>query len=248
MSESLTAQCPYCQSTFHLNTDQFQAAGGKVRCGKCFEPFLIDIAETTGKRVETEELLLLDIAPGSLIDSEWASGIKINPLEEQSSASANPANKLLIAGLLLLIPLQLLWFNSCSYYRQPALHKLIKWLPLSLGCTRARQIDHSYLGLHQTKVASNKNSADTLSIETLLSNRASYDISYPALSLAFFSDRGSTIARRVFCPYEYLAGEAYGQFDMPAGSEVHLAFSIIDPGLIANRYQLSITEMPCHSK
>lgn len=250
MSERLTAQCPHCQSVFHLSNIQLETAGGKVRCGNCLEPFLIDSCPPTNEQAETDELLLLEIEPGSLADTDWASGIIINPLEAQSRRTGAQAGKLVTAAilLLLLIPIQLLWFNSCSFYRHADLHNWVKWLPPPLGCNAAQQIDRSYLSLHHTKVASRLNTTDSLGIDTILSNRGNYSIRYPGLRLAFFSNRGSTVAQRVFCPEHYLSGEAFGQTELPRGSDVHLTFSIIDPGLIANRCQLSILEKPCSNQ
>ncbi len=249
MSERPTAQCPHCQSIFHISNSQIETAAGKVRCGNCLEPFLVDITQPDDKQSDDKDLPLLTIKPGSLADSEWASGIKINPLEEYYDTETKSRKVLATTALLLLlIPVQLLWFNSCDYYRQAALHNWVKWLPAPLSCKAARQIDRSYLGLQHTKVASKQNTIDTLDIDTLLTNRANYKISYPALTLTFFSDRGSTVAQRVFCPLEYLSGEAFGQSEIPPGRDVHLAFSIIDPGLVANRYQLSISESPCLKK
>ncbi|PKM31870.1 MAG: hypothetical protein CVV07_01825 [Gammaproteobacteria bacterium HGW-Gammaproteobacteria-11] len=42
MSESLVAQCPYCQTRFRLSHDHLQAAAGNVRCGACLKVFNAD--------------------------------------------------------------------------------------------------------------------------------------------------------------------------------------------------------------
>ena len=39
MSEQLLTKCPHCATTFRLNQEQLEIAGGAVRCGACYQVF-----------------------------------------------------------------------------------------------------------------------------------------------------------------------------------------------------------------
>lgn len=47
MSESLVAQCPFCQTRFRLSQEHLQAAAGNVRCGACLKVFNANLTITS---------------------------------------------------------------------------------------------------------------------------------------------------------------------------------------------------------
>ncbi|OUR89413.1 hypothetical protein A9Q81_21860 [Gammaproteobacteria bacterium 42_54_T18] len=54
MSEQLLTKCPHCATTFRLNQEQLEIAGGAVRCGACYQVF--HASEHIVKKAVVEEI------------------------------------------------------------------------------------------------------------------------------------------------------------------------------------------------
>lgn len=133
-----------------------------------------------------------------------------------------------------------------AYYRFDTLSKREPWrstygaiCPL-LGCQLPPLIDLGAIRTSKLMVRSHPQAESALVVDAVLLNTAPFAQPFPDLQLSFADLKGQPVASRRFQPREYLQGEMAGRRLMPAGSPVHIAIEIVDPGGEAVNYELRI--------
>ena len=82
--------------------------------------------------------------------------------------------------------------------------------------------------------------SNALRVDAILVNRSPEERAFPLLELRFSDMYGSEVARRLFTPAEYLAGELNALSQLPSQQPVHIALDIVDPGSAAVNYQIAL--------
>jgi predicted Zn finger-like uncharacterized protein len=141
--------------------------------------------------------------------------------------------------MLLLLIAQMAYFNFDQWARldqyrpwyQIACHQLNCRLPSTFDLSKIRTTA-------SPQVSSHPEFQNALMVDVLFMNGADYEQPFPKLELSFSDSNDKTIARRIFTPDEYLAGEAAGLSLMPQHTPIHIALEIKDPGKRASNYQV----------
>lgn len=109
-----------------------------------------------------------------------------------------------------------------------------------IGCNVPNLIDTNKIRATNLIVRSHPEQANSLIIDAILINNASFAQPYPALKLEFSDLNNQILASRDLQPSEYLRGELAGATQMPANQPIQLSLPIIDPGENAINYQLKV--------
>lgn len=146
-----------------------------------------------------------------------------------------------IASLLLVLALigQMAFFNFDQWSRQAQYRPWYQLACAQLGCTLPSTFDLSKIKTTASpQVSTHPKFLNALMVDVLFINNAEYDQPFPRVELAFSDSNETIVARRIFKPDEYLAGEAAGLSLMPTQTPVHIALEIKDPGKSASNYQV----------
>jgi len=175
--------------------------------------------------------------------NDYLSGIQPAPVEMEWYGSERTQRWLwmsgaTIFGAILLIQIATFRFDILSknenyrpYYETAC--KLI-------GCQLPNLIDTNKIRATNLVVRSHPSQADSLIIDAILINNASFGQPYPALKLEFSDLNNQLLASRDLQPSEYLRGELSGATKMPGNQPIQLSLSIIDPGETAVNYQIRV--------
>lgn len=146
-----------------------------------------------------------------------------------------------IASLLMVFVLfgQMAFFNFDQWARKTQYRPWYEMACSQLGCTLPSTFDLSKIKTTASpQVSTHPKFLNALMVDVLFINNADYDQPFPRVELAFSDSNETVVARRVFNPDEYLAGEAAGLSLMPNQTPVHIALEIKDPGKSASNYQV----------
>lgn len=172
---------------------------------------------------------------------DYLARIEPAPVAISAAQPRNPwiARSWLLAiavGVLTLLA-QAVYFNIDSLARGQSRAALVQ-VCAALGCELPTQLDLDSIRSSKLMVRSHPDSANALVVDAIINNGASFSQPFPAVELLFTAIDGSTVARRVFTPREYLHGELSGSAIMPSRQPVYIAFELVDPGPEASNYQL----------
>jgi predicted Zn finger-like uncharacterized protein len=172
-------------------------------------------------------------------------GIQSEPLEMHWRIHISPWVKHGLAGLGIIAATALLfgqyaWFNSERLASNPEYRPLFARFCQLSGCTMPAAIDLSRIKNSNLVVVKHPRVDDSLLLDTVLTNYASFAQPYPLLSVRFSSMQDQTVAARVFTPAEYLRGDLVGSTMMPVRQPIHISLELVDPGERASNYSIQL--------
>ena len=161
---------------------------------------------------------------------------------EQTDLSSKPRTVWKIAALfcLVLLGFQYFWFGITHYGMDPDYRPYYEQVCPVLGCRLPEYANLSLLEASNLVVRTHPDEAGALQIDAIVRNLDSMAQPFPHLLLEFRDIRGLPVARRLFMPPEYLAGEMRGVRLIPAETEVRFSLEIEDPGERALSYSMEV--------
>ncbi|MCL6270576.1 zinc-ribbon domain-containing protein [Sansalvadorimonas sp. 2012CJ34-2] len=119
-------------------------------------------------------------------------------------------------------------FNTLAFDQstRPALTSLCSLV----GCTVPELRDSTLIKASQVVLRHDQEYQNTLDIDTIITNTASFDQAYPPLRLTVLDSAGNIIGSRILQPEAYLSGEVAGARVMESEQPVHISFRVISPG------------------
>ncbi|MFU8817328.1 MAG: DUF3426 domain-containing protein, partial [Pseudomonadales bacterium] len=145
-----------------------------------------------------------------------------------------------IAFGLLLLAVQVLWYQFDDWAKQPQWRGLYATACRTLGCELPVQRDVALLATRNLAVRSDPQQRGMLLVNAVIVNDAEFAQPFPVLELRFTSLRDILVAGRRYHPEEYLSGDAMGMTLIPAKTPVQVELSIEDPGPEAVNYFLRL--------
>lgn len=142
--------------------------------------------------------------------------------------------------LLLLLSVQVAWFNMPVFSREPWLRPYYEAACEILPCEVPGQADKSALRASDLIVRSHPDVARALMVDAVITNNADFRQRLPRLQLSFTDLEGRVVASRTFAPKDYLGGEMTGLDHIPARTDVRITIEILDPGPAAIGYSLTV--------
>lgn len=166
------------------------------------------------------------------------------PVEFTLSSQRNWRRISLWGGLsllaLLLLAVQVAWLQFDRLSRQEPYRNYYQSACNLLGCELPQRVNRAQLRTYNLVVRDHPEVTNTLRVDAILLNTASFAQPFPSLLLSFSDLDDQPVASRVFIPAEYLRGELVGMELIPSNQPVHLSLDISDPGTHAVNYRLQI--------
>jgi len=169
------------------------------------------------------------------------------PSSTRSSLASTLLLALLIIVLLVILVAQLGLYHFDRLAREEwirPIYTVICDTLEPLGCELPRLSDLSQVRSEDLVVRSHPLLADALIIDAVLVNGAGFEQPYPAISLSFSDINNNVVAKRLFTPDEYLAGEVDPKSLMPSRTPIRVSLELKDPGKQAVNYTISFRETP----
>ncbi|MFT6390411.1 MAG: putative Zn finger-like uncharacterized protein [Cellvibrionaceae bacterium] len=175
--------------------------------------------------------------------NDYLSGIQPAPVEMEWYESVRTQRWLWMTGATILgaiLVIQIATFRFDTLSKNENYRPYYETACKLISCQLPNLIDTNKIRATNLVVRSHPSKADSLIIDAILINNASYDQPYPALKLEFSDLNNQLLANRDLQPSEYLRGELSGAKKMPANQPIQLSLAIIDPGETAVNYQLKV--------
>lgn len=151
-------------------------------------------------------------------------------------------SKLLIAlgciSLLIVLVAQAAWFHYEKLVQYPLAKKGFEMACEQIGCSLPELIDLNAIRSSNLVVRSHPITPNSLIIDVVLTNEASFDQDYPRLAFYFSDINGKTIAQQIVPPEQYLNDETLETALMPRDKPIHVSLEIEDPGKKAVNYKI----------
>lgn len=183
-----------------------------------------------------------DHSANPLLDALGVEAIQLHP-------PTPPVQPLRTTGwsLAALIALTLLigqygWFERNTLAWQAPWHSLYRQACAALNCQLPTRQSITQIRSQQMLVQDHPDYQDALQIQLLLENTAPFDQPWPALGLNFTDLKGRTVAQRRFQPVDYLDLKSADPLTMPTEQPVQIRLEIMQPGVRAVSYALSIVK------
>jgi predicted Zn finger-like uncharacterized protein len=172
---------------------------------------------------------------------------ELNSLNFEYQQDPRPKNKWLIGTLLFLLNFSLLlllmaqasWFHYEKLVKYPKIAELYGYACQQLGCDLPTLSDISKIENRNLIVRSHPTTFNALIIETIITNHANFEQTFPDISLSFSNINNQVIAQRLFQPAEYLNKETLSWPGMPSDLPIQITLEIIDPGSEAVNYKIN---------
>jgi predicted Zn finger-like uncharacterized protein len=178
-------------------------------------------------------------------------GIRPDPLEMHWRRHISPWMRHGLKALAMLLAVTLLaiqyaWFNSEQLAHNPRYRPLLTRFCLLTHCALPAANDISRIKNSNLVVLKHPRTEGALLLDTILTNYASFEQTYPSLHVQFSDMQDQVVAARVFTPQEYLGGDLVGSTVMPVRRPIHLSLELVDPGERAVNYRIELlaTEVP----
>lgn len=172
------------------------------------------------------------------MDGLHAEPISIGERHPEDHALAKAGWMFLGAVALIVLVLQLAWFERATQGKTPALTPLYNYACQYVSCNLDSR-SSSLIKNKQLIIRPHPQFADAIIADIQLENDAAFAQPYPALTLIFSDLQGSLVSRRTFQPEDYL-DPSLNPDTMPAGVPVEIHMQMTDPGPQAVSYRLEI--------
>jgi len=133
---------------------------------------------------------------------------------------------------------QIAWFNYERLAKYPLAKQGFEFACSHIGCTVPELSDLNAIHSSNLVVRSHPLVADTLIIDVVLTNTASFPQEYPRLALYFSDINDKTIAQQIITPQQYLNSSEMHLKQMPSNEPIHVSLEIEDPGKGAVNYKI----------
>lgn len=152
-----------------------------------------------------------------------------------TSLSARLAWGLGSLGLVLLMGLQLVWFERDQLIYYPTGHTLLQGMCDLAGCSLPPRRDLKQLQILSRDIRSETGNPRHLALRLVFANLASHPQPYPQIQLSLFSESGELVAQRTFSPEEYLATPPRGL--LPPQEQVRVSLELREPAKAVNGFR-----------
>ena len=162
--------------------------------------------------------------------------------EFQPHSGTGTSTKWLIPGILVLLVAlagQFLYFQWDKLAAVPQLRPAMAAMCDALGCKLPIQVDVNQVVSNKLVVRSHPSAANSLVIDAVIENQASFVQPFPDIKLSFSDINGNPVASRRFSPMEYITDPLVDPGTMPSRTPIHLNLEIVDPGKQAVNYRLT---------
>ena len=258
MSDPKHVRCPRCQTVFRLPPGTLEAAGGRVRCGRCSALF-----DGRAETVPAAAPAIRDATPEPGPAGEPALGTGSGEPAEARPKSAVPAPEAVFgldgevrdgsrrarrpgASLLLafanvvlfgLLGVQLFLGLSEPLFASPELRPWLERGCAIVGCRLPALRNPERVEILARDVRAHPRYANGLLVDVTLVNRAPYVQPFPVMQLTFTSLDAQWFAQRRFQPAEYLGPNRGTSERLPPDIPVQVVLELLDPGPEAVSYQ-----------
>lgn len=140
--------------------------------------------------------------------------------------------------LLLVLIAQAAWFHYEKLVQYPIAKKGFELACEQIGCSLPELADLNAIKSSNLVVRSHPITPNSLIIDVVLTNEASFDQDYPRLALYFSDINGQTVAQQIIAPEQYLNDKALKMALMPRDKPIHVSLEIEDPGKRAVNYKI----------
>ena len=262
----LYTRCTNCETTFRVTTQQLQASGGQVRCGRCetiFDAFATLTAQvpqpaSPAPAVAAAQPLQRDPSVTESSAQPIVAGLPLSQKDKPQPGRPDPAASLyewefrmpespprtLLWTLLALLLSMVLAVQAVYAFRaeimvlMPQTRNYYTRACESLGCMIGLPKLSNHLHIEESELKAVDPSHPN-EIQLLLSvrNRAQIELAYPAFELTLTNSLEQALARRVFLPAEYLPPTAQSE-GLQAGTELPIQLYLDTGALRAAGYRL----------
>ena len=140
--------------------------------------------------------------------------------------------------LLVVLIAQAAWFHYEKLVQYPIAKTGFEMACEQIGCTLPELVDLNAIKSNNLVVRSHPITPNSLIIDVVLTNEASFDQDYPRLALYFSDINGKTVAQQIVPPNQYLNDKALEKALMPRNKPIHVSLEIEDPGKRAVNYKI----------
>ncbi len=141
-------------------------------------------------------------------------------------------------ALLLVLIAQAAWFHYEKLVQYPMAKKGFEIACEHIGCSLPELADLNAIKSSNLIVRSHPITPNSLIIDVVLTNEASFDQDYPRLALYFSDINGQTVAQQIIAPEQYLNDKTLEMSLMPRDKPIHVSLEIEDPGKRAVNYKI----------
>jgi predicted Zn finger-like uncharacterized protein len=141
-------------------------------------------------------------------------------------------------ALLLVLIAQAAWFHYEKLVQYPLAKKGFEMACEQIGCSLPELADLNAIKSSNLVVRSHPITPNSLIIDVVLTNEASFDQDYPRLALYFSDINGQTVAQQIIAPEQYLNDKTLEMALMPRDKPIHVSLEIEDPGKRAVNYKI----------
>lgn len=173
------SRCSHCQTLLNITTEQLRSSRGLVECSQC------------GKRFDAL-LTLSDQVDSKLTSEKTDVFLQIGP--ERDSQNGLYLMGSLLSLLILIV--QIYYFEGDSLKRQPQLHAGLMEVCNRLGCRAPayKNLDEWSVSHSDLQSLANRNYVFSAAI----TNQALFPQTYPDIKLALLNFNGQVVAERIF--------------------------------------------------
>ena len=201
------------------------------------------------EQIPEGNLDVISLAYEEFGDATWEGELDVEAAAEEIVAGHAPAVAGGYAawtfgslGLVLLLAIQVLWFNRNGLSQVAGVRGYYEAACRVLGCDLPVYSDIGALHATHLVVRTDPTVAGALAVDAIIRNDAPFRQYFPDLELHFSDIHGKPVAARSFVPAEYLGGEMAGLKFIPAKTEVRISLEIVDPGPSATNYLLIVRQ------
>lgn len=231
-------RCPHCQTVFRVSEDQLQAADGDVRCGNCRAVFSgrTHLIESPGAPAEAGGPTPTHAQPSERRPPHAPHAPVPEMLVDDLAAAARPRSiwsavgwTATVAGLMVLLVGQILFFMPDELVRYPALRPAVMKLCGALGCRVSLPRELDKLRIRGRSVGPDPQDEGVLLIRVTFANMADHPQPYPVLQVQLSDVHGQLVAMRRFRPKEYLAEPVDATSPMPPDMPTRVRLRVVKP-------------------
>lgn len=232
----MLTRCPECETLYRLTNNQMEAAGGKVRCSRCYTIFnateymqqnegvASDRPQTETEKTPPSQPEPDRVEPQS-VETAKTPDILLQPVRKEPSAAWWLAALLLTA----IAAVQLAWLDRASLIKDPQGKSFLTTLCGIVGCTLPQPRDPDKFKVLSRDMSSHPDKENALLFMLVMANKANFAQPYPYLQLDLFDNDRKPAGQRTFSPEEYLNSKPDEDIVQP-DEVVYIKLELLDPG------------------